>query len=194
MALYPHHIRRKQVFLKVCLVQSAMLGTFHGQRLTSWQAVSIIQVNILRLRVVEIFLKWEVITYWTNSGIYLFTQGALVEPLQCGWCWPTMVGQGELDLPLRQEIHGLQSRYLQLASGLHFKIEVTTKTRSIAKLCLLTALQDNSHGRSREGLTPALVKDQEVIYFQSLGQGRHCTCAERLLGGQKEGHHPKAAP
>ena len=70
-----------------------------------------------------------------------------------------MVGQGELDLPLRQEIHGLQSRYLQLASGLHFKIEVTTKTRPIAMLCLLTALQDNSRGRSREGLNPTLVKD-----------------------------------
>ena len=105
-----------------------------------------------------------------------------------------MVGQGELDLPLRQEIDGLQSRYLRLASGLHFKIEVTMKTRSIAKLCLLTALQDNSHGRSREGLNPALVKDQEVMYFPPLGQGRHCTCAERLLGGQKEGHHPKVAP
>ena len=105
-----------------------------------------------------------------------------------------MVGQGELDLPLRQEIDGLQSRYLQLASGLHFKIEVTAKTRSIAKLCLLAALQDNSHGRSREGLNPPIVKDQEVMYFPSLGQGRHGTCAERLLGGQKEGAPLQAFP
>lgn len=53
-----------------------LLGAKCYARHFSWTEVNFLTTNLhytdklLRLRVVEIFLKWEVITYLTNSGMY----------------------------------------------------------------------------------------------------------------------------
>ena len=109
-----------------------------------------------------------------------------------------------------QEIDGLQDRHLQRASSLHFlrqerggvwdkhlqpatypysKIEIKIGTRQIIFTCLFVNLLMVMIG-SKEGLSPAWAKNQEVRYFPplvaGLGQGDpNYTCAERPLWVKK---------
>ena len=64
------------------------------------------------------------------------------------------------DVHLREEINGLQVRYLLLTSCLYFKTEIRRGTGWIPGLCLLRAVYSNGNGRSREGLSPAWVKEE----------------------------------